>query len=142
METKTNASVVRLDRDIRTDKVTLGKLFIDDDVFCFVLELPWLDNAPNISCVPPDTYLVVREWSEKYQMDLFELKNVPGRSECKLHWGNKVEDTEGCQLLGESRDPSGKILGEPAVLESRDAFARFMLHMEGVDKFQIEIREV
>ena len=116
-------------------------LFRSED-FCFVLEEPWRDNEPNVSCIPTGIYEVVREWSNKFQTELFEIKGVPGRSESKFHKGNTVDDTEGCPLLGESRDPAGTILGKPSVLESSEAFARFMLHLEGVDKFQIEIREV
>jgi hypothetical protein len=133
---------VRIDRDICATEVTLGKLFIDGEEFCFVLEEPWRNNEPNVSCIPTGVYDVVREWSNKFQMELFEIKDVPGRSESKFHTGNTVDDTAGCPLLGESRDPSGTILGKPAVLESREAFARFMLHMSGTDKFQLEIREV
>lgn len=67
------------------------------DFFCFTME-----PAKTIGkgCIPCGTYPIEWEWSEKFQDKLWELKNVPGRSEIKVHAGNTVGDTEGCILVG------------------------------------------
>lgn len=89
------------------------------DFFCFTLEpakkvikvddLKWQmqypEEVPDLipvgkGCIPRGTYPIEWEWSEKFQDKLWELKNVPGRSEIKVHAGNTVGDTEGCILVG------------------------------------------
>jgi hypothetical protein len=56
--------------------------------------------------------------------------NVPGRTLILFHAGNRVGNTEGCILLGET---IGKLSGNRAVLNSGVTFKRFMeaLGMEG-----------
>ena len=69
------------------------------DFFCFTLEP---GKPVGKGCIPCGVYPIVWEWSEKFSMRLWELKNVPGRSEIKVHAGNTVKNTEGCILLGYS----------------------------------------
>jgi hypothetical protein len=73
---------------------------------CDVLELPWKNNEPRISCIPAGDYEAELQWSPKRQRMVYELLGVPGRTEIQVHSGNTVEDTEGCILLGE-RCPDG-----------------------------------
>lgn len=63
---------------------------------CFTVERPWLQNAPNISCVPAGIYPLVLEYSDKFARPLWELKEVPGRNEAKIHIANRASDLEGC----------------------------------------------
>jgi hypothetical protein len=88
-------------------KETLGNFSIfngKDCVFpCLSLELPWLNNAQHISCIPAGRYFCKpRETPGKGRH--FILENVPGRSLILIHTGNyaagKKVDTEGCILLG------------------------------------------
>jgi len=60
------------------------------------LELPWRDNRRRISCVPADSYLLELEYSPRFKEDLWELKDVEDRSECKFHAANWVEQLNGC----------------------------------------------
>ena len=72
-----------------------------DELFhCKTIELPWRDNLQGVSCVPAETYQIVLEHSSKFKTELFELKGVKGRSECKFHWGNYYYLLEGCILVG------------------------------------------
>lgn len=50
--------------------------------------------------IPKGVYRLVWEWSPKFRTMLWELKGTPGRTEIKIHAGNKVTDTEGCILIG------------------------------------------
>ncbi len=89
------------------DKQTLGYLYIvfdDGDIAfsCTTLELAWKDNQSNISCVPNGEYKCVLEYSDRFKKDLWELKDVPNRSECKFHSANYFKQLNGCIALGDS----------------------------------------
>lgn len=105
-----------------TPKQTFGCFYVFDReraVFdCCTLELPWLNNQRNISCISTGEYPVEKIYSEKFG-NCFLLKNVPGRSAILIHIGNYATDrkerglvkamtrakerrvdTEGCILVG------------------------------------------
>ncbi len=63
------------------------------------LERGWVNNQNMISCVPVGDYDLVLEWSPKFKKDLWELKDVPGRSECKFHAANYWMQLNGCIAL-------------------------------------------
>lgn len=99
------AVITRLQSD---DKQTLGTftLFDDtDEVFnAKTLELPWLDNQKNISCIPTGRYLCQRRSSQKYS-DHFIIRDlsgdhVTGRKWILIHAGNYHSQIEGCVLVG------------------------------------------
>jgi len=64
------------------------------------LELPWRDNKKGVSCMPSGTYPLIFEYSNKFKMKLWEVKNVPNRSECKFHSANFVFQLNGCCATG------------------------------------------
>ena len=84
---------------------TLGQLIVMDGlklVFqCKTLELPWKDNRQMISCIPPGCYPLKLEWSPRFEMELWEIYDVPNRSECKFHVANYVRQLNGCIALGD-----------------------------------------
>ena len=60
------------------------------------LERGWRSNQSNVSCIPIGAYKVVLEWSPKFNTMLWEIKDVPGRSECKFHSANYWKQLNGC----------------------------------------------
>jgi hypothetical protein len=84
---------------------TLGAIHVYDgkeEVYsCKSMELPWLDNKKNISCIPPGKYDAVKHVSPKFG-ECFWIKDVPGREEILIHRGNYNKDTKGCILPGRS----------------------------------------
>tara|TARA_R110000772_G_scaffold107347_1_gene209673 strand:+ start:294 stop:716 length:423 start_codon:yes stop_codon:yes gene_type:complete len=72
------------------------------------LERGWLDNKPNESCVPEGKYKCVLEYSPRFNKDLWELKDVPNRSECKFHTSNYWDELNGCIALGYTAENIGK----------------------------------
>ena len=93
-------------RDEFTDKSTLGKLFLNGEMFCQTLELPYLDNQRSISCIPEGEYKVrLRTAKESSSRDYLHLlvQDVKGRSYILVHIGNFPRDTKGCILVGQSR---------------------------------------
>lgn len=100
------------------------------------MELPWVHNEPNISCIPAGMYICERTNSPKYG-ETFEVKDVLGRTYILFHWGNFNDNTKGCILLGEQFD---FLNGEFAILTSKGAFKQFMDTLEGVDEFRLDLR--
>jgi len=66
---------------------------------CNTLELPYLENKNNISCIPADTYNVVPYSSAKFP-NTYQVQNVSGRDKILIHKGNTKANTEGCILVG------------------------------------------
>ena len=135
-----------LDREIRRDDVTLGKLYPKvNDFGVFTLERPWKDNQQTISCIPTGVYLCKRSMyyggdgvgGEHQDYECFQLQDVPNRTEIKIHIGNYIRNVVGCIVVGLSRDEN-----VPAVWRSADAFEKFMRYNEGVDQFYLEVHNV
>lgn len=68
---------------------------------CFTLELPWLDNARNISCIPEGIYDAVKYDSPTHG-DVVLILEVPQRSMIEIHAGNFTSDILGCVLVGDA----------------------------------------
>ena len=105
-----------LERDIRTLKSTTGKLYINNQFECFILEdvdrglkqnMPLAEIARRKlhghTCIPEGTYKVVVNYSNRFKRNLPLLLNVPGFEGIRLHPGNSDADTEGCPLPGVTR---------------------------------------
>lgn len=109
-----------------------GGLSIEGGFQCLTLELPWRNNEPFISCIPEGVYICrLREsslWSPAPPF-LYEVMGVPGREDVFIHAGNRVANTKGCPLVGESfvDDPTG-----PTFLQhSRKTLMRLHQHTQG-----------
>lgn len=93
-----------LNRVNESDKQTLGYLTLYDGlekVFeCVTLELPWVANMQNVSCIPKGVYKVVPRCSPKYK-NHFILEDVPNRKYILIHTGNYNTHTKGCILVGD-----------------------------------------
>jgi hypothetical protein len=114
-------------------KYTKGDLTVDNGFTCDTLELPWLNNASQISCIPKGVYKVVPRQSAKYGRHL-HVTNVQGREFILIHWGNYAgsnnpatghPDIKGCILVGYGyADLNGD--GLPEITRSKSAFIDLM----------------
>ena len=103
---------------------------------CKTLELPWLDNTPQVSCIPAGKYVCRRLVSSKFG-ETFQVCDVPNRQGILFHAGNSApKDTRGCILLGVGAEISGN---NAYLLSSRAAMKTFMQMLEGVETFEITI---
>ena len=123
--------------------ITKGK----ESFQCKLLELPWKDNAKQISCIPEGTYPIKIRYSKKYGTHL-HIQNVPGRDLILIHWGNYAgsinkktgyPDIKGCILVGKYYDDiSGDGIDE--ILTSKSIFNRLMEFIkDDMGDMQIEI---
>ena len=94
-------------RDTFSEKSTLGQLFINGELFCDTLELPYINNERSISCVPAGRYKVrLRLPRESATRDYLHLliQDVKDRDFILVHRGNTISDSRGCVLVGQSRE--------------------------------------
>jgi hypothetical protein len=91
-----------LRRTVMSKESTIGPLTIDGAFQCFCLELPWKDNKPGISCIPPGKYRVTVYYSPDRQYLVPLLHGVPDRQMIEMHIGNWAKDTHGCLLVGKT----------------------------------------
>lgn len=137
-----------LQRNESTDEGTFGTIEHDGEMWR-TGELPWRDNAPNVSCIPPGTYRV--EWRRSSRFgECYHLRDVPGRSAILIHKGNYCgdkaagfrSDVEGCILIGKSlgsfRMPDG---GEQRVVVSSSVAIKEFEAAMGHEPFELEITQ-
>lgn len=132
-----NVSLIRFGGD----KETLGALIVDSEPICLTLELPWKNNAQNISRIPAGMYDCKRVFDRttgggSFIPETFEVMGVPGRSGILFHVGNSTKDTHGCILTGMTiggTDQAGW------VLNSKDAFGEFLRATSLENTFKLTI---
>lgn len=83
------------------EDATIGRLWCEG-FQCFTLELPWLDNQTNISCIPEGVYEYEKRISPSKGYEVIELKGVEGRTYIQIHAGNYTRQIRGCTLVGNS----------------------------------------
>lgn len=131
------------------DKVTFGKLDLSafnlsNRPTIYTLELPWLNNENNISCIPQGLYNCVR-FNHPEKGWVWRVLNVPGRSGILIHSGNFAckgvlnskefkSDTLGCIMLGLNINKS-----VPMITDSKKAMALWY-SIVGDDNFCIEVK--
>jgi len=109
---------IELRRKIFTSQSTIGELLLDGRFECFTLEdrvRPPGAKVPGLTAIPEGTYEVVITLSQRFKRDLPLLLNVPNFEGIRIHTGNTAFDTEGCILVGATRE-------ENMILSSRIAF--------------------
>ena len=112
---------LRLRRIALKEEYTIGKLYIDGEYFCDVLEPPTRDlnkngifdngetKVKNNTAIPFGTYNVIINRSPRFKRDLPRLLNVPDFDGVLIHRGNTKNDTSGCILVGENK-VKGKVV--------------------------------
>ena len=96
-------------RDIRTEKAVLGSLYLNGAFICHTLE-----NASK--AIPCGIYSVQNSKSPKFKRELPLLHNaqVPASRGIRIHRGNTFKDSQGCILVGMSRDVKKNFITESA----------------------------
>lgn len=88
-----------------TDR-TLGRLLINGEHFCHVLEdtlRPRGVKVAGVTAIPAGLYRVTLEKSPKFKRIMPTIKGVPNFEGVRIHGGNRPEDTEGCPLVAFNR---------------------------------------
>lgn len=87
-------------------------------VICYTIELPWLDNQPQISCIPEGKYELMKRYSEHFGWHLQVMK-VKNRDLILIHPANDaIKELKGCIA------PVSILKSEGRGLRSRIAFEK------------------
>ena len=122
-------------RDSYTTKSTIGKLFLNGEMFCDTLELAWKDNQTSISSIPLGSYAArLRLAAESGSRDYMHLlvKDVPDRKYILFHIGNTPKDTRGCILVGMKR-------GKDRIYESTIAMQLLIKEIQNLGNKKINL---
>jgi len=120
--------MMMLIRSPSTMQGTPGMLYLLGMFVCRMMELPWRDNAPDISCIPEGEYDVryLERSASGHFRDCYHIMDVPDRSGVLIHKGNWAgatdhdyrTDSHGCALTATR---FGILAGQIAGLASRGA---------------------
>lgn len=106
------------------------------DFECFTLELPDLNNAKNISCIPDGVYEAKKRFSPSKQYEVVEYINVPNRTYIQIHKGNFTRQLLGCQAVGDSI----KFVDDDSILDVTNSGVTFAKLMSVLpERFTIRI---
>lgn len=95
-------------RDWQDSNQTLGVCYVKNEQGKIIfkseaIERGWRNNQNRVSCIPEGEYPVKYEWSNRFRKKLYEIYEVPNRSECKFHAANYARQLNGCVALGNKR---------------------------------------
>lgn len=140
-----------LSRGPSTDEGTFGRIVCADGPTLHSLELPWRNNAPQLSSIPPGFYHCAMVDSPKFGR-VYGVQNVKDRDHILIHAANFAGDTSKgwkSELLGCIAPCIGighlPIPGDPARklqkcgISSRAALQDLM-DWAGGEPFELEIR--
>ena len=75
---------------------TNGLWLHEQDLVCYSIELPWLENMHGVSCIPEERYVLQKRFTEKRGEHLV-IMDVPERSGILIHPANyALEQLRGC----------------------------------------------
>ena len=96
---------------------TNGELTYEGRLVCHTIELPWLLNRRNVSCIPAGRYRLLSRYTRKHGLHLC-VADVPGRSGILLHPANDAKrELLGCiapvlELTGPGRGRQSRLANE------------------------------
>jgi hypothetical protein len=75
---------------------TNGEIYHDGKRLCFSIELPWLNNKHQVSCIPEGRYPLEKRFTEKHGWHLLLLR-VKNREGILIHPANDaLKELHGC----------------------------------------------
>ena len=107
---------LRLERLWPKAEYTVGRLYIDGELFCNTLEDKVADlnrdgkldgterKVPGKTAIPYGTYKIFYGWSARFGRNLPRLLNVTAFDGILIHPGNTADDTAGCILVGRNTE--------------------------------------
>ena len=124
---------ITIKRLYKTDTSTIGELLIDGVFECFTLED--IERPVKIkaeTAIPKGTYKVIINQSNRFKKLMPLLLNVPNFEGVRIHAGNTNHDTEGCILVGQSRNKN-------YIGQSRKAYEKLFKKMQVAKEISLTI---
>jgi hypothetical protein len=127
---------LKVQRTVFTNRSTIGELFVDGVFECLTLEdMVRPVKVPGMTAIPEGVYVLSVSFSSRFQRLLPELHDVPNYTGVRIHPGNTDADTEGCILVGQTKD-------KDFVGASRAAFTKLFARIQDAaqrEKIFIEV---
>jgi hypothetical protein len=125
--------LITIKRLYKTDNSTIGELLIDGIFECFTLEDKERDvKIKGETAIPKGTYKVIINESNRFKRLLPLLIDVPNFEGVRVHSGNSNHDTEGCILVGQTRNKN-------YIGQSRKAFEKLFAKMQKAKNITVTI---
>jgi hypothetical protein len=137
---KKNKYRVIIDRCTQDENQTLGTCtIINEDGKPVFTAISLERGTSDPKCVPEGVYKCVYEYSPGFKRMLWELKDVPDRSECKFHVANFFTQLKGCIALGFTLGDINND-GYNDVLQSGSAMDAFHKALKSLKEIEVEIK--
>lgn len=125
--------VITVKRLYKTENSTIGEMLVDGIFECFTLE----DKERPVkikgeTAIPKGTYRVIINESNRFKRLLPLLIDVPNFEGVRIHSGNSNHDTEGCILVGQTRNKN-------YIGQSRKAFDKLFKKMQAAKNITLTI---
>jgi hypothetical protein len=128
---------IKLVRNALNGECTIGDLFVDGVRECYTLEdCVRAEKIAGKTAIQAGRYEVTITFSNRFQKKLPLLHGVPNFEGVRIHTGNTAENTEGCILVGKSREEN-KIVNSRAAFEP--LYAKIEQALNANEKVFIEI---
>ncbi len=117
---------LQLERKVYTETSTVGELSINGTFFCYTLEDTVRQPGIKVygkTAIPSGAYPVSMTFSPKFGKPMPLVNGVQNYAGVRIHPGNTDADTEGCILVGHTKD--NNFIGE-----SRKAFGDLLPQVE------------
>jgi hypothetical protein len=126
--------LITIKRLYKTKNSTIGELLVDGIFECFTLEDAERPvKIKGETAIPKGTYKVIINESNRFKRLLPLLLNVPNFEGVRIHSGNTNHDTEGCILVGQSRN-------KEYIGQSRKAFEKLFKKMQKAKDITLTIQ--
>jgi hypothetical protein len=88
------------------DVSTIGELYINDKWECYTLEDTVRDGkkVDGATAIPYGIYKVIIDLSNRFKRMMPHILDVPNFSGVRIHNGNTSDQTEGCILVGQTKE--------------------------------------
>jgi hypothetical protein len=125
--------VITVKRLYKTDTSVIGELLVDGVFECFTLEdVERKVKIKGETAIPKGTYRVIINESYRFKRLLPLLIDVPDFEGVRIHSGNSNHDTEGCILVGQTRNKN-------YIGQSRKAFDKLFKKMQAAKNITLTI---
>ena len=125
--------VITVKRLYKTDNSVIGEMLIDGIFECFTLEDAERPvKIKGETAIPKGTYRVIINESNRFKRLLPLLIDVPNFEGIRIHSGNSNHDTEGCILVGQTRNKN-------YIGQSRKAFDKLFKKMQAAKNITLTI---
>lgn len=129
---------IKVERLTMTSSATLGKMYINDEYFCYTLEDVIRDKKiKHETAIDSGVYKVKLSVSNRFKRLMPLLIDVPKFKGIRIHGGNTKKNTSGCILVAKKRINDNMIQGTMEKVLTEKLKNYDLIEIEIVNKFSL-----